>query len=71
MKTCQNCGIEKPLTKNHCMGCICLKCGKTAFEVGSSMNEVGWCDVCEITYQNITKPLPRSGGMSGRHLGGR
>jgi hypothetical protein len=40
--------IDVPIVKDDCCaGCICQRCGKSAFEVGRSMNDMGWCDTCE------------------------
>lgn len=46
---CENCGmIDVPIVKDDCCaGCICQRCGQSAFEVGRSMNDMGWCDACE------------------------
>lgn len=47
---CQNCGmIDVPLYRDHCWGCICDCCGRTAEEVKGSMNCMNWCDECENT----------------------
>jgi len=49
---CQNCGmIDVPLLRNHCDGCICLQCKRTAEESSCSMNEAGWCNACEAEFQ--------------------
>ncbi len=49
---CQNCGmIDVPLDRNHCEGCICAMCKRTAEECGRSMNDMGWCDQCETQLQ--------------------
>jgi hypothetical protein len=47
---CENCGMfDVPLIKDDCcIGCICQRCGKSAFEAGRSMNDMGWCEACEV-----------------------
>jgi hypothetical protein len=55
---CENCGmLNVPLTRYHCSGCICLHCGKTAFEAGGSMNDMNWCDACEKELQSDSEPM--------------
>lgn len=50
---CDNCGkFDVPLTDGHCQGCICLRCNRGALDCGGSMNEFGWCDECELRFQN-------------------
>lgn len=46
---CENCGmVDVPLVKDDCCaGCVCQRCGKSAVDVGRSMNDMGWCDDCE------------------------
>ena len=46
---CANCGMEDvPLIHDECCaGCVCAHCGRSAFEAGRSMNDMGWCDACE------------------------
>ena len=51
IRECQNCGIDKPLKRNHCEACICLRCKKTAFEVGR-INDMNWCESCEQLLQS-------------------
>lgn len=46
---CKNCGmIDVPLTSGYCVGCICARCKKNAGELGQSMNDMGFCDPCNI-----------------------
>ena len=46
---CENCGmVGEPLVKDDCCaGCVCDRCGKSAFEVGRSMTDMGSCEACE------------------------
>lgn len=46
---CENCGMTgHPLNENgYCPGCLCQRCGKSAFENACSMNDMGWCFACE------------------------
>jgi hypothetical protein len=41
---CENCGmVDVPLVKDDCCaGCVCQRCGKSAVDVGRSMNDMGW-----------------------------
>ena len=46
---CENCGmLGEPLVKHDCCpGCVCARCGKSAFENMGSMSAENWCDDCE------------------------
>jgi hypothetical protein len=40
--------IDQPIVKDDCCaGCVCARCGRSAFQVEGSMNDMGWCDACE------------------------
>lgn len=55
---CDNCGmIDEPLSDGYCSGCICARCKKNAGEVGQSMNDMGFCDSCNIL---VYSPHPKS-----------
>jgi len=72
---CENCGmVGQPLVRDHCAGCICQKCERTAAECGGSMNDMGWCDDCESLLElevNMKQksPKPRRRWVGGVSMG--